>query len=112
MLFRSDRNRVRALLWLHEGELCVCQLIELLELAPSTVSRHMTVLHAAGLVTSRREGHWIYYRLPGRGSTPAARQALSWLRRNLDDAADAADRERLQAILARPKESLCACYGD
>jgi len=45
----SDENRVRALMMLCNGELCVCQLIEMLGLAPSTVSKHMTILYQAGL---------------------------------------------------------------
>jgi len=59
----SDSGRVRALLALRNGELCVCQTIELLGLAPSTVSKHMSILKQAGLVLSRKEERWIYYRL-------------------------------------------------
>ncbi|MBW2408107.1 MAG: winged helix-turn-helix transcriptional regulator, partial [Deltaproteobacteria bacterium] len=40
----SDQNRVRALMALKDRELCVCQIIELLDLAPSTVSKHMSIL--------------------------------------------------------------------
>jgi DNA-binding transcriptional ArsR family regulator len=59
----SDSNRVRALMTLRNGELCVCQIIELLELAPSTVSKHMSILKQAGLVDSRKDSRWVYYRL-------------------------------------------------
>lgn len=62
----SDSHRVRALAALRNGELCVCQIIEMLGLAPSTVSKHMSVLKQAGLVESRKVGRWIYYRLPKR----------------------------------------------
>lgn len=48
----SDENRVRLLMALSEGELCVCQLIEFIELAPSTVSKHMSILRGANLVES------------------------------------------------------------
>ena len=58
-----DTHRVRALLALRNGELCVCQIIELMNLAPSTVSKHMSVLKVAGLVQSRKDGRWIYYRM-------------------------------------------------
>ncbi|MHC4156850.1 MAG: ArsR/SmtB family transcription factor [Planctomycetota bacterium] len=51
----SDENRVRALMMLSEGELCVCQLIEMLALAPSTVSKHMSILFQAGLVNARKQ---------------------------------------------------------
>ena len=63
----ADDNRTRALMCLRDGELCVCQIIELLQLAPSTVSKHLDILHRAGLIESRKEGRWIYYRLAGRG---------------------------------------------
>lgn len=59
----SDSHRVRALKALRRGELCACQIIELLRLAPSTVSKHMSVLKQAGLVESRKDSRWVYYRL-------------------------------------------------
>ena len=76
----ADENRVRVLLFLRGGkELCLCQIVEMLGLAPSTVSKHMAVLYQAGLVESRKEGRWIYYRLPGSGRrrASAARSAGS-----------------------------------
>ncbi|MBN1602908.1 MAG: winged helix-turn-helix transcriptional regulator [Chitinispirillaceae bacterium] len=60
----SDPNRIRALCALRNGELCVCQIIELLGLAPSTISKHMSILKQAGLVDSRKDSRWVYYRLP------------------------------------------------
>jgi ArsR family transcriptional regulator, arsenate/arsenite/antimonite-responsive transcriptional repressor len=59
----SDPSRVRALLALRNGELCVCQIMELLELAPSTISKHMSILKQSGLVDSRKDSRWVYYRL-------------------------------------------------
>jgi len=61
----ADENRIRALLALRGGELCVCQIIELLGLAPSTVSKHMSILKQAGLVEATKRGRWVYYRIPG-----------------------------------------------
>ena len=49
----ADEGRLRALAALFPGELCACQIIELLGLAPSTVSKHMAILRHAGLVQSR-----------------------------------------------------------
>jgi DNA-binding transcriptional ArsR family regulator len=49
----ADENRVRVILALHERESCVCQIIDLLGLAPSTVSNHMPILKQARLVVSR-----------------------------------------------------------
>ena len=61
----ADENRVRALLVLDGRELCVCQLIEFLGLAPSTVSKHMTILRQARLIEGRKKGRWMNYRLAG-----------------------------------------------
>jgi ArsR family transcriptional regulator len=60
----ADGNRMRVLAALIEREeLCVCQLTEMLHLATATVSRHMSILHGAHLVQSRKEGRWVHYRL-------------------------------------------------
>jgi len=48
----ADENRARLLFALRGGELCVCQLIALLDLAPSTVSKHLTILRAARLISA------------------------------------------------------------
>ena len=79
----ADENRVRALMALREGELCVCQITELFGLAPSTISKHLSILYQAGLVESRKEGRWIYYHLPRNGAGPAVREAIRWLERSV-----------------------------
>ncbi len=104
----SDEGRVRILLALREGELCVCQLIELLALAPSTVSRHMAILRQAGLVELRKEGRWAYYRLAGEEAPPMVRRALDWVVESVGRNARAReDRRRLKEILRIDKEELC-----
>ncbi|MHC4873107.1 MAG: ArsR/SmtB family transcription factor [Planctomycetota bacterium] len=60
----SDGNRVRVLAVLQDGELCACNVIDLLGLAQSTVSKHMGLLVNAGLVKVRKDGRWMHYRLP------------------------------------------------
>ena len=106
----SDAGRLRALAALAGGELCLCQVIELLELAPSTVSRHMGLLLQAGLVETRKDGRWIYYRLPDRPD-PAAGQALELARSSLEaDPTIQADARRLKRIRKTPLSDLCAHY--
>lgn len=78
----ADENRVRTLMALRGGELCVCQITELFGLAPSTISKHLSILHKAGLVSSRKEGRWMYYRI-AEGSSEAGGQALRWLEKTL-----------------------------
>jgi DNA-binding transcriptional ArsR family regulator len=104
----GDENRLRALLACSEQELCVCQITELLQLAPSTVSKHMSILRQADLVDSRKEGRWIYYRLSTE-SAPAPVQALvATLRAQLgDDPKWQRDQTVLKEILATDPEELC-----
>jgi DNA-binding transcriptional ArsR family regulator len=108
----ADENRVR-LLWALKGkELCVCQLIELLGLAPSTVSKHLSILKNARLVEHRKAGRWIYYRLDRGKSRSQSRQALDWVFDSIQGAAQlAADSERLEQILAIDTEILCRRGG-
>jgi DNA-binding transcriptional ArsR family regulator len=107
----SDESRVRVLLFLREGELCLCQIVEMLGLAPSTVSKHMAVLHGVGLVESRKDGRWMYYRLAGPASPPAVREALRWVQTCLaKDPKVAEDAKRLKAVRKADLADLCACY--
>ena len=55
--------RLRAVAMLRSGELCVCQITEVLQLAPSTVSAHLKELKQAGLVSERKDGRWVYFDL-------------------------------------------------
>lgn len=57
----ADRTRLRILTLLDGGPLCVCQVVEVLGLAQSTVSKHLALMVAAGLVTDERRGRWTYY---------------------------------------------------
>ncbi len=65
MVFRalSDQTRLRILNLLRGGELCVCDLVTVLDVPQPTASRHLAYLRRAGLVLARREGQWHYYRL-------------------------------------------------
>jgi len=104
----ADRNRMRALLALRDRELCVCQLIELLGLAPSTVSKHMSILHQARLVESRKEARWVHYRLAGEDAPADAREAIEWIFRSLREDPDIRrDAERLEDIVGMDPEALC-----
>ena len=107
----SDGSRVQALLHLRRGELCVCQIIELLGLAPSTVSRHMTVLFQAGLVRRRKSGRWQYYRLSGEKAPLVVQEALEWVKRSVGRSKPARSGARkLIAVLKKEKEELCCHY--
>lgn len=70
----GDENRIRVIALLSHGELCVCHLEDALDMAQPTVSRHLSVLRAAGVVDSRRSGNWIYYRLAPQSDAGCQRQ--------------------------------------
>jgi len=104
----ADENRVRMLLALRGRELCVCQLVALMGLATSTVSKHMSILKEAGLVESRKEGRWMYYRLAGREAPGVALRAAKWLFDSLaHDPQTRRDEERLHAIVGLDPHALC-----
>jgi ArsR family transcriptional regulator len=100
---------VRALCALRRGELCACQIIALLGLAPSTVSKHMSVLKQAGLVQSRKEERWMHYRLSDvSGRQTVIRDTLDWVFRSLAKDEDIQkDNARLARILRQSPEILC-----
>ncbi len=103
----DDQNRLRVLCALKGRELCVCQLTEMLGLAPSTVSKHMTLLKQARLVQARKDRRWVYYRLP-RKSDPRIRKALAWVHTSLaDDQTIGEDADKLDQILTYDPEDLC-----
>ena len=107
----SDESRVRALMMLSRGELCVCQLIEMLGLAPSTVSKHMSILRQARLVEVRKQGKWTYYRLGGEDSPEEAVQAIEWVRNSLaKDKRVRADAEEVKRVCRMDKEQFCEHY--
>ena len=108
----SDSSRVRALAALRDGELCLCQLVELLKLAPSTASQHLSVLHEAGLVERRKEGRWHYYRLAGRGAPEVVRRAIRWtLEAVRDEPAITSDAKTLCCVRRKDLKELAGCYS-
>ncbi len=104
----SDTTRVRLLFALRGGELCVCQLIELVGLSPSTVSKHLSILRDAGMVESRKEGRWVHYRLAERPGFPVVGRRAPPLFQALERAPEMrADVRRLASIRKAPVEELC-----
>ena len=105
----AEENRLRILLALEVEELCVCQVIELLKLAPSTVSKHMSVLRQARLVNSRKDGRWTYYRLADGAAPTEVHGAIAWVKKSLaSNDCIRADAARLNEILKIDREILCS----
>lgn len=103
----GDLSRVRLLKLLEAGELCVCRLTAVLGLAPATVSKHLSVLKAAGLVQQRREGKWVHYRLAEKDFNPYVRPFLALVATQLNhEPLVLGDRQRLEAVRTVPLPSL------
>ena len=107
----NDETRVRILLALEARELCLCQIVELVGLAPSTLSRHVDLLTAAGLVRRRKEGRWHYFRLARDEAAVEVRQALDWVLGSLrKDPVIREDATRLRGILRKDLRETASCY--
>lgn len=106
----SDESRVRILLALRHRPLCVCQVTAFLDLAPSTTSKHLSILRQARLIEGRKNGRWVYYKLAESARTPAmVRQALAFALAQLgNDPLAVEDQARMAAIV----ETELACGLD
>ena len=104
----ADPTRLRCLLLLAaEGELCVCELTHALDVSQPKISRHLAMLRAFGIVSDRREGLWVHYRLnpelPG-----WAREILNIASRaNVAARPFMQDRKRLRGAPNRPPVRCC-----
>src|SRR5512134_4171651 len=104
----SDPTRVRILKILESGEICVCQIIAVIALGQSTISKHLFLLRAAGLIKDRRDRKWIHYSLDGKSGNPYAGTLLRNIRKWLnDDPLIRKDRER--AAMARDIGPVVIC---
>lgn len=104
----SDETRVRLMFALKDGELCACQLIALVKLAPSTVSKHLSILRSARLVDSRKDGRWMYYSLSKKFRSASIGRMLDLLFKEIgktDQIVD--DRKNLKKVCGEDMEKLC-----
>jgi ArsR family transcriptional regulator, arsenate/arsenite/antimonite-responsive transcriptional repressor len=81
LLFRAlaDSTRLRLLNLVADREICVCYFVEILRTSQPKISRHLAYLRNAGIVSARREGKWMHYRL----TIPQDQAAASILRETL-----------------------------
>ena len=81
----SDRNRVRILKMLEIRPLCVCEITFILNIATSTVSKHLSILREAGFIVDEKDGKWVEYKLNANSDNPDVKQQLSLLPGWLND---------------------------
>ncbi|MBN1349310.1 winged helix-turn-helix transcriptional regulator [candidate division KSB1 bacterium] len=69
-LFKAlgDKNRIRIVKMLQQKDLCVCEITAILELATSTVSKHLSILKDANLIGDHKKGKWVEYYLKTAGN--------------------------------------------
>lgn len=99
----GDRTRLRLLNVIGSDEICVCFFVEALGESQPKISRHLAYLRRAGIVTARRDGKWMHYRV-AEPSNPVAAEVLRSLRRWMDSDPDMRrDRARLVSACCAPE---------
>ena len=102
----SDPNRIRIVKMLQAGELCVCEVREVLDLSNSTVSKHLSILRDADLILDTKDGKWVNYRLNVRSSSSFVRSQLGLVKNSFsDDEQVLSDRKKLQKV---DRNSICS----
>ena len=104
LLFKAlaDRTRLRIINLIGGDEICVCFLVEALNINQPKISRHLAYLRRAGVVFARRDGKWIHYRIvepPDPYAASIFREVRKWL---TNDEEMQRDRSRLNRICCAP----------
>ena len=81
----GDKNRLRIVKMLEVKPMCVCEITAVLNLAPSTVSKHLSLLHEAGLTEDHKEGKWVNYALARKSKDSFISKMLFLLQSTLED---------------------------
>ena len=95
----SDINRIRIIKMLDVRPLCVCEITHILELAPSTVSQHLSVLKKAGFIFDHQENKYVNYYLNTRSQQQYLKELIplieNWI---VDDTIILRDREKVKIV--------------
>lgn len=98
----GDPTRLRLLNLIGEQEVCVCYFVEILGAPQPKISRHLAYMRNVGIVSARRDGKWMHYKIvmpPHMGASQILRQTLDSLK---DDKAMQTDRARLAKACCSP----------
>jgi len=104
ILFKAlaDRTRLRLISLIGDSEVCVCFFVAILKVSQPKISRHLAYMRRAGIVTARREGKWMHYRLSEPPDEHAAR-IFREVRATLTEHPELQrDRERLEQVCCAP----------
>ncbi len=101
----ADSNRIRIIKMLEVHPLCVCEITDILQLATSAVSNHLSILRDAGFIEDRKDGRWVDYHLQKSGQESFVRELLPLLEAWLpDDRTIQSDRRKAQSV---DRNSIC-----
>ncbi len=84
----SDPSRLRILKMLQVRSLCVCEITEILGLATSTVSNHLSILRDVGFIAEYKEGKWVNYKINNNPTDPVLGSLNSIMHAILNDIED------------------------
>lgn len=101
----SDKNRLRILKMLQRKPLCVCEITDVLQLATSTVSQHLSLLSDAGLIIGEKDGKWINYRINLQPDDNSITSALLYVQMILNN--DETVKKDTELILNVDRNKLC-----
>lgn len=100
----GDNTRLRLLNLMGDQEICVCYFVEILNQPQPKISRHLAYLRNAGIVTTRRDGKWMHYRIvmpPNEGATRVLQEILQWFK---EEKTMQADRAKLTKACCTPEK--------
>ena len=100
----GDNTRLRLLNLMGDQEICVCYFVEILNQPQPKISRHLAYLRNAGIVTTRRDGKWMHYRIvmpPNEGATRVLQEILQWFK---EEKTMQADRGKLSKACCTPEK--------
>ena len=102
----GDNTRLRLLNLMGDQEICVCYFVEILGQSQPKISRHLAYLRNAGIVSTRRDGKWMHYRIampPNEGAAKVLRQILESFK---EEKTMQADRAKLSKACCAPEKFL------
>ena len=100
----GDNTRLRLLNLMGDQEICVCYFVEILDQPQPKISRHLAYLRNAGIVTTRRDGKWMHYRIvmpPNEGAAKVLREILEWFK---EEKTMQSDRAKLSKACCAPEK--------
>jgi ArsR family transcriptional regulator len=100
----GDNTRLRLLNLMGDQEICVCYFVEILNQPQPKISRHLAYLRKAGIVTTRRDGKWMHYRIvmpSNEGAAKVLQEILRWFK---EEKTMQADRAKLTKACCTPEK--------